>query len=250
MASLYQIEQELQELFNIIEDNDGEVTDEQYEALIVTKDNLYQKLGDYYKAICIWENNAISCKNEKKRINDTQKKYENRVAKLKEAILQAVVHFGDEGKTNKVIELPTVKFFTRKSTAIKEEEHRINVFLNEVRRYVHELSSQGILYTGDDVDLEGLLSAINANLRAEDVTGTWEDITMDDLNSLVVDVKTTMTVAELFKKGSNALEQLGTDFYHTTIVPSTDNATWKTSIAQYDNITLAYKVVNTNLQIK
>ena len=44
MSSLYQIEAELLEIFNTIEAQEGEITDEQYNQLVITEENFKEKL--------------------------------------------------------------------------------------------------------------------------------------------------------------------------------------------------------------
>ena len=70
MKSLYQIEQDLLDIFEQIEEADGEITPEQEMALEINENNLKEKLSNYRKAITEWEGDIEKCKLEVKRIND------------------------------------------------------------------------------------------------------------------------------------------------------------------------------------
>ena len=167
MASLYNIQEDLLRIFNEVESNDGEITDDQYNLLCIKQEELKTKLDCYVKAIKEWEKDADFCKKEKQSINNRQNVYKNRVERLKRAMLDAVHNFGEQGKSNMFIELPTYRIFTKAIKSVKVNDERINIFIKEFNRYIHELTSQGILYTGKDVDLKGILDCINANCKAE-----------------------------------------------------------------------------------
>lgn len=253
MASLYNIEQNLCSLLQTIEDNDGEVTDEQYNELLITEEELKTKLDQYHKAIKIWTADAVACKEEKKRINEVQKKYENRVSRLKESMLDAVIKFGQIGKSNKFIELPTVRLFTKQSKSVVVDEHRVNIFISEFERYIRELVSQDCLYASIDVDMQGILDCINANVRAE-YGEDFEPFTMHDLTTIKLTISQTDTVYDLFKTG-DALVMYGKNFVKCIIENSTMKEDWNTAIeiAEKTNtskITLASIQINQNLQMK
>ena len=82
-------------------------------------------------------------------------------------MLEAVINFGETGKNNKFIELPNVRIFTKNTQSVEINEPRINILIYKFRDLIQELVQQGILYTGEDVDLVGILDSINAQCIAE-----------------------------------------------------------------------------------
>lgn len=254
MSSLYKIQEDIYNIFSEIEENDGEITNEQAELLTIKEEELKDKLDSYYKAIQVWKKDFDTCKAEKKRINDVQKKYENRIERLKTSMLNAVLEFGNTGKSNKYIELPTVRLFTKKSQSVEEDGVRLHILLEELNRFVEEIVSSGTLYTGEDVDLYGILQAINANVIAEQGED-FKPFTIGDLLSIKVEINTTASIADLFKKHPDALRELGTNPYLTTIKNVTEKSEWKTAIELYEAVTefiptCAKIVTNEYLQIK
>lgn len=253
MSSLYNISNDILSIFNEIELADGEVTDEQYNALIIKQEELKTKLDAYVKAIKSWEADEKALKEEKKRFNDRQNVFKNRIERLKAAALQAVLNFGEQGKSNMFIELPTCRLFSRASKSVEVDEARVRIFMEEFERYVRELVDADVLYAGKDVDLQGILDAINANCRAthgED----FEEFTINDLIALKINVSQTASVYDLFKSG-RALQLYGNEPIYTHMEVATSKDDWKaiidsSAIANTSAPTMAKVVVNQSLQIK
>lgn len=253
MSSLYQISEDILRIFNEIELNEGEITDDQYNALTIKQEELKTKLDAYVKAIKSWEADEKALKDEKKRFNDRQNVFKNRIERLKAAALQAVLTFGEQGKSNMFIELPTCRLFSRASKSVEVDESRISIFMEEFERYVRELVNADVLYAGKDVDLQGILDAINANCRAthgED----FEEFTLNDLIALKINVSQTASVYDLFKSG-RALQLYGNEPIYTHMEVATSKDDWKiiidsSKMAGTSAPTMAKVVVNQSLQIK
>lgn len=253
MASLYQISADLLRLFDDIETNEGEVTDEQYDALCIKQEELKEKLDAYVKAIKTWEIDEKALKDEKKRFNDRQNVFKNRIERLKDAALQAVLTFGEHGKSNMFVELPTCRIFSRASKSIEVDEERVKIFMEEFERYIRELVNAGVLYAGKDVDLQGILDCINANVRATQGE-SFVPYTLNDLTAMHITISQTASVYDLFKSG-RALNLYGEEPAYTRMEHTTSKDDWKTIIESSELTgtsmpTMAKVVVNQSLQIK
>lgn len=252
MASLYQISKDILDIFVEIE-NQEEVTDNQYELLCIKEEELKSKLDSYVKAIKTFEADEKALKDEKKRFNDRQTVLKNRIDRLKKAALNAVLEFGQQGKSNMYIELPTFRLSSRTTSSVEIDEDRINIFIEEFERYVRELVDAGILYAGKDVDLQGILDCINANIRAN-YGEYFEPFTINDLIAIKINVSQTASVYDLFKSGL-ALNLYGKEPINTKMENVTTKDDWKTIIecANTTNTsqpTMAKIVKNQSLQIK
>lgn len=253
MSSLYQISEDILRIFNDVEAAEGEITDEQYDALCIKQEELKTKLDAYVKAIKSWEVDEKALKDEKKRFNDRQNVFKNRIERLKKAALDAVLTFGEQGKSNMFIELPTCRLFSKASKSVEIDEARIRIFMEEFERYVRELVDADVLYTGKDVDLQGILDAINANCRAthgED----FVPFTLNDLIALKINISQTASVYDLFKSG-RALQLYGNEPIYTKMEVATSKDDWKTiidssTISNTSTPTMAKIVINQSLQIK
>lgn len=254
MSSLYNISNDILAIFNEIENNDGEITDEQYDTLCIKQEELKTKLDAYVKAIKSWEIDEKALKEEKQKLNNRQNVYKNRVQRLKQAALQAVLNFGEHGKTNMFVELQSCRLFTRSSESVVMNEDRAKLLQDLVTNFVYEIESNGIACYGSDVDLEGILASINANGKAE-LGDDFIPFTIADLNQLKFTVSQTASIADLFKRG-NALHMIGNEFTYTNVEYSIDTNEAKTYIKsskehkELPEVTIANVVVNQSLQIK
>lgn len=254
MSSLYNISEDILRIFNDVENAEGEITDEQYNALCIKKDELKDKLDSYVKAIKSWEVDEKALRDEKKKFNDRQNVLKNRIIRLKDAALKAVLTFGEHSKSNAFIELPKYRLFSRSSKSIEVDEKRIDILLSEFSRYINELVSQDILCGGENVDLQGILDCINANVKAE-MGDDFEPFTISDLLTLRVNISTTASIYELFKRNIYALKQYGYNPINSHITNNTTKDDWKIAIdiAESQGLskpTLANIVINQSLQIK
>lgn len=254
MASLYQIQEDILRIFNEVENSEGEITDEQYDALCIKQEELKTKLDAYVKAIKSWEVDEKALKEEKQKLNARQNVYKNRVQRLKQAALQAVLDFGEHGKTNMFIELQSCRLFSRSSESIIMNEDRAKLLQDLITNFVYEIESNKIACYGRDVDLKGILDSINANGKAE-IGDDFVPFTIADLYQLKFTVSQTASIVDLFKRG-DAFHMIGNEFNYTNIERSIDANETKTYIKstqeheELPKITIANVVINQSLQIK
>lgn len=168
MPNIFELGTTLQKVFEEIEENGGELTPELEAELDITSQNFKDKIEAYCQVLTMYNSDIECCKNEKDRINSIQKTKKNNVERIKQKLLEAVEEFGEIGKKgNKVIETPIRKLFTKELTSIEENETRRNNLVCHFLNFIGELSQQGILELGEDIDVNGLLASINANAKAE-----------------------------------------------------------------------------------
>ena len=254
MASLYQIQEDILHIFNEVENSEGEITDEQYDALCIKQEELKTKLDAYVKAIKSWEVDEKALKEEKQKLNARQNVYKNRVQRLKQAALQAVLDFGEHGKTNMFIELQSCRLFSRSSESIIMNEDRAKLLQDLITNFVYEIESNKIACYGRDVDLKGILDSINANGKAE-IGDDFVPFTIADLYQLKFTVSQTASIVDLFKRG-DAFHTIGNEFNYTNIERSIDANETKTYIKatqeheELPKVTIANIVINQSLRIK
>lgn len=254
MSSLYNISNDILSIFNEVEQAEGEITDEQYDELCIKQEELKEKLDSYVKAIKVWQVDEQALKDEKKRFNDRQNVYKNRIERLKKAMLEAVINFGETGKNNKFIELPNVRIFTKNTQSVEFNELRINILINKFRDLIRELVQQGILYTGEDVDLIGILDSINAQCIAE-YGKDFSPFSISDLEYLTINISYSNTIGELLRNNPDILNHIGKDMFNTEITNGTSKDEIKNVInvcskLEQDQPTVAIIVNNQSIQFK
>ena len=201
--SLYEIQDELQQIIDTIEENGGEVDEFTEEALKIKQEEFESKIESYCNAITILKSEAECCKNEKQRINNIQNTKKNIVEKLRDRILEAVLNWGTPGKNgNKVLNLATRKLFTKTNPTFVPDEDRIATLSIYFKSYILELKRNGILITGQDIDLNGMMVAINALIKTEKGEN-YPPFTVNDLNYIEYEFSGRYSLTQMFDGSHN-----------------------------------------------
>lgn len=270
-GSLYEISAELRNIFNSAMENDGEITQEQYDSLTITKENLTEKIEDYCKAIALTNYDIDACKCEKKRINNNQQVKANLVNKLKERLLEAITEFGEEkqGKngTTYTFTAGTFKLFTKNLVKFVADEYRINLLKNTLLSYFRELFINGVLIAdnlkengvSEEDEVNGMLGAINAIAKStfeadlennnippfSTMEWKWVDFTVEDLRALTINFNFEITAKDLITDGTYIAQAYSNEFgfreANATVVPIS---------GEEENITIGQNQINTSLTIK
>lgn len=248
MANLYEIEQELLDIYNELEENGGELTPELEEKLLLTQDNFKTKLNGYVNVINEINSRIDACKTEEKRISALRKSREKSINRLKEIVQRCVINFGDINKSgNYFIELDTCKLATRGSDSLEFDEQRIEDLIYCVHRYIMDYN----IYS-EATDKE-ILNGINGIYTNKVLAPRGIDIsdvilfTLDDLALFRLNIT--------FNINGNLLltDTKLCDSISTYINTKLENGTMKVDIKDHMkdcDITIAHNVRNHNLQIK
>ena len=224
MNSLYQISEELLAIFANIEENEGEVTEEELQSLEIKQEELNEKLASYKKAIRVWNADIDACKAEEKRLKDARTVKENRIEKLKNRMLNAVITFGYEGKpnakgrTNHFYELPDGRMYTRTNESVELDENRLIILKNLIPVVCSESYRLDII--GNPLCSKEILDLVNEQLHIyyEGVP----DFTITDLNNIRFDYKDHVDIMELILSYSGKLKNMGVDVTTYSVDVSTD----------------------------
>lgn len=248
MANLYEIEQELLDIYNELEENGGELTPELEEKLLLTQDNFKTKLNGYVNVINEITSKIDACKTEEKRISTLRKSREKSINRLKEIVQKCVINFGNINKSgNYSIELDTCKLATRGSDSLEFDEQRIEDLIYCVHRYVFnysinpESTPQEILNGINGIYINNILAP-----RGVDIN----DVILFTLDDLAV-FKFNIT----FNMNANLLltDDKFCNCINNYISVKFENGTMKSDVKDIIrdcDITIAHNVRNHNLQIK
>lgn len=262
--SLYAISFELESLIDKIIENDGEITDEIENQLKISKEELYKKLDNYRKAVFMLENRAAACKSEKQRLDVLQKTRERAAKRLKDSMLEALLLYGETGKSgNKIIELDNCRLSTRSSTECVVETNLILKLLDACLDRFRELWNVDMLdQDKDDVDSldeDSFIQTVNQNFAAENEE-TAEHIkeklgtlfTRADLESTKIKIEINIPLIELCKKVNYDI--INTYFNHehqANISIDSSKSDYKSYIQNCNaQLLVAYLCKNQSLQIK
>ncbi len=241
MNSLYEINNTLLNLFSEIEQNEGEITEEQAKLLDITKDKLDEKLTDYKNAIQQWKNDIEAIKCESKRLSDRKNALTNRIDILKENMLFAVENFGRKGKTNMYYELPDARIYTKTNRSIEINNYRINIMFKAVVGYIRDYNKY------DDANF---LIYLNSFAEAVGI----EPYTYDDINTMNINITKQFSLKDFINNKSAIHDEiknekeLVSNYVFTNINAKTDYS----KFINIDNkkLTVAKENITNFIQIK
>lgn len=260
MANIFELGSKLKQIFDILEENGGELTPELEEELAITEENFKDKIEAYCQALTIYKSDVECCKNEKDRVNSIQNVKKNNIERIKQRLLEAVEQFGEIGKTgNKVVETPTRKLFTKDTTSIDENESRKVKLVQYVFEYITELQKEGVLELGELIDLNGFLTAINAIAKSEyempDEFGNppveeFVPYTIYDLEAINVTCSFEKPLSTLLTKNANLGYAIAANPLSFDIDASINKDATKTLLKTDAKITVASESKKTSIIIK
>lgn len=254
MKTLYEISDELLSIFNEIENNEGEVNEEQLQNLEIAEEELHEKLNSYRKAIRVWEADINACKEEEKRIKTARTVKENRISKLKDRMLFAVQQFGcdgkpnKKGKSNKFYELSDCRLFTRTTESVEIDEHRTTILVNLFIEYCKRDEDTNIAVIYDDKFYEDLLTYINENLHT--YYEGEPDFTMTDLQTTILEYSIKTNIADIYYNLRNSIKDAAELSTINTLNYANDKSSLKLILQTGHDLTLAKLKETDSLTIK
>ena len=119
--NLYQIEQDLLELYAQVEENGGEITPEIEEKLNITQENFTNKLENYTRFVKVLEGDIALMDSEVERIKKLKQTKENLIDRLELSMLNALKLFGNKDPKKDIwrFDLITFKLSTRQSQSVE-----------------------------------------------------------------------------------------------------------------------------------
>lgn len=253
MKSLFEIQNNLQSLFAAIEENEGELTSEMEEQLIITEDDLKNKIAAYCNVVKMFDADVKAIKEEKDRLTALQKAKEKTIDRLKSAMVVAVEHFGDTNKSGvKFIDYGTGICSLRKSEAVDVDTLALNDYVTQFTNYFDNMarSSDVFLETLDKTDL---LKVCNTPVdeNAED------DGKIIPIESVDAEIKFKVNLGDIINKRqifdmfkSVLKNNMLFGVTNMSVTPSVDKKQIKEQIKTGFSYEYAHIVQNQNIQIR
>lgn len=189
MASIYNIQQSLIDIFDQIEENEGELTPELEEQLRISQDEFKDKIHSYSCIINQLECDLGAIKDEKDRLDAIKKSKEKTIERLKQVMVEAIQMFGDTSKSGvKFVDYGTGKVSIRKSENVELDNDKLNSFVNRFITYFNWLRYQNT-FNQDDFDCKEIIDYCN-NTNDKDINNEidFSDITEDDMSKIQADL--------------------------------------------------------------
>lgn len=212
MANIFEIGDKLKAIFSELEENGGELTEELAAELEITQENFEEKIESYCQVLTMYKSDSECCKNEKARLDAIKKVKDNTIDRIKAKLLEAVQLYGETGKSgNKVITLSTRKLYTTNRESVEENESRKGKLAYYFHSYIQELSNQGLLELGENINVQIILDVVNTLAKADYETSDefgrlsveeYVPYTLADLQAVKFEINTSVSLYDLLTYNS------------------------------------------------
>ena len=211
MASIYNIQQNLLDIFNQIEENYGEITPELKEQLNISKDEFEDKIKSYTCVIHQLESDLCAIKEEKDRLDVIKKSKEKTIESLKRIMVEAIQLFGNTSKTGvKFIDYGTGKISLRKSESIELDDNKLKAFTNRFISYFNWLRYQNT-FDQTEFDCKEITDYCNqAHGNDFDEDAILPNFTEDDMTKIQADLDFRISLKDMIstEEGRNLMRAI------------------------------------------
>lgn len=211
MASIFEIQNDLAELFAQIEDNGGELTEELSDKLTITQEEFKDKVQSYVNAIKSLECDLAAIKDEKDRLDTLKKSKEKTIDRLKEILANAINNYGDRNKSeNPFVDFGTGKVSICQTESIEVNEAVANCFTNRVLNFFSWLKFTNTFQI-EDMSAEKIRNYANLSKSSEEGEEPIElHITEEDLDYLGANLNLKLNLRDLISTegGRNLMQTI------------------------------------------
>lgn len=233
MSNIFQISQDLLAVFQELEDNGGELTDELEAKLTVSQADFKTKIKSYTDVIKYTEGDIKLIDEEISRLKELKESKKKAIARLEKIVIWAIGMFGEANKSgNKFVDFGTGKVSVRNTEKVEIDdefaEDAVNKFMEQIRE---------IAFTGE---LE--------NNEIEDLVTLPDDV----INGVTAKISVDVPLKEFYGSAGNILRALYDSKKVFKYAPSINKTELKTALKDNPEAypMLAHLVPNQTLTIK
>ena len=250
--SIFDIEKDLQDIFEELEENGGELTPELEEKLELNGQEVTRKVKSYVGYIQKLQADQATIKAEQDRLKALSESKQKTIDNISHLVLYALDKFGNKDKKGKkYFDWGTGKVTTRKSTSIETNDNKLaNIsdilavsFSNAI--YTNEISQH------DSIDEDALMDAITHTIYNDDASSI--EVEIEDLDDVIINVTAPIKLTDLLKSdGYQMMANLGAvNKTNWKFKPSIDKKAMKVKLTDEGCTSNIAKVVTKeNLSIK
>ena len=254
--NIWQIQQELLSIFDELEENGGELTEELEEQLAISQEDFRSKVESYTNVIKSVKADIAAIDQESKRLAELKKSKTAMVDRLSKVIINAVEMFGDTTKTGgKFFDYGTGKVSIRNSQKVELDDDKIEAISSELGRAIASEAMMGNASNREDFTFEDIIQRCKEHATIDTTTGLYvedpQDVTKEDIQNTVVEITFKEPIQDLMKgDGYNLMKNLFMYNNSTSIVPKIDKTQLKNELKDCTDITIGKIIPNQTLTIK
>ena len=252
--NIWKIQQELLSIFDELEENGGELTEELEEQLTISQENFRSKVESYTNVIKSVKADIAAIDQESKRLAELKKSKTTIVDRLSKVIIEAVDKFGDTTKNGgKFFDYGTGKVSIRNSQKVELDENKIEAIGNEFEKAFAVEAMLGNASNRESFTIEDMVQRCKEHKlnMVDAVLDDPQDINSFDLENTNVDITISKPILNFFSgdgyKLMKHIAMLTTDF---KVVPKIDKNSLKTCVSAGNEVNVGKIIPNQTLTIK
>lgn len=208
--TIFEISKELQEIYDTLEENGGELTEELENQLAITQEDFKDKVKSYTEVIKSVESEINLIDEEVARLKKLKESKDKAIERLKKIIIWAIDNYGDTTKSGgKYVDYGTGKISVRNTEKVEVNTDLTDNIVNEFFNYIRFYAFSKELNYIDAIDGKEVLD----NLKQSGI-----NITEDELNNLTTSISFDINIKDLLtSKGLGVIKAIhdNTNCYKT-----------------------------------
>ena len=253
--NIWQIQQDLLSIFNELEENGGELTEELEQQLAISQEDFRSKVENYTNVIKSVKADIAAIDQESKRLSELKKSKTAMVDRLSKVIIEAVDKFGDNTKTGgKFFDYGTGKVSIRNSQKVELDDDKAKCMANEYAKCIAFENMLGAASNRENITHEEMIRRCKEHktTNLDLVVDEPYDITKDDIDYSSFDISITAGMEDMLcGSGYNAIKNLAHVFGENIVItPKISKDRIKQAIASEENISIGKIIPNQTLTIK
>lgn len=201
--NIFQISQTLLDIYQELEENGGELTEELEANLSVCEEDFKSKIKSYTDVVKYAEGEIDTIDKEINRLKVLKEKKKNAIDRISKVIIWAVDMFGDSTKAgNKYVDYGTGKVTVRNTEKVEVNTDFTDAVVKNVFSYLNTLNYTKELEHCDSIDCLDIVTAIKH-------TGNPINITEDELYNIQASISLDVNLRDiLYGNGLELMKHL------------------------------------------
>ena len=253
--NIWQIQQDLLSIFDELEENGGELTEELEQQLAISQEDFRSKVESYTNVIKSVKADIAAIDEETKRLAALKKNKNALIDRLSKVIIDAVEMFGDTTKSGgKFFDYGTGKVSIRNSQKVVLNDDKIEAISNEVCKAFAYEAMMGNASNREDFTFEDIIQRCKEHTKYDEsgqVIDAPEFVTKEDIKNSVVEITFREHIQDILSgDGYNLIKRLLMYNNSPSFIPKIDKIQLKNELKDATDITIGKIESNKTLTIK
>lgn len=253
--NIWEIQQDLLAIFDELEENGGEVTEELEEKLAISQENFKSKVEGYVNVIKQIKSDIAAIDQESKRLAELKKSKNAVIERLTKVLVPAIQNFGDVSKSGSAfVDYGTGKVSIRNTQKVELDDDKLECMANEYAKCIAFEDMLGNASNRENITFEEMIQRCkdHKTTNIDVVVDDPYDITRNDIERSAFDISITASMEDMIcGMGYKAVKELCSAFGKNVIIkPKVVKDIVKQGILSKEDITIGKIVPNQSLTIK